>query len=95
MSGIMEAVTKSTHGYFKSVPVVSGLFPLPAIAILPSEVSYLAVLAPNHLALNQQRGHLVVPREAATDEGRFLTGKVKRRVLGKPAQVRQPPLHLS
>jgi hypothetical protein len=48
MSGIMEAVTKSTHGYFKSAPVVNGLFPLPAIAILPSEV------APNHLALNQQ-----------------------------------------
>ena len=54
MSGIMEAVTKSTHGYFKSVPVVSGLFPLLAIAILPSEVSYLAALAANHLALNQQ-----------------------------------------
>jgi hypothetical protein len=54
MSGIMEAVTKSTHGYFKSVPAVSGLFPLPAIAILPSGASYLAALAPNHLALNQQ-----------------------------------------
>jgi hypothetical protein len=33
MSGIMEAVTKSTHGYFKSVPAVSDLFALPAIAI--------------------------------------------------------------
>jgi len=37
MSGIMEAVTKSTHGYFKSVPVVSDLFSLPAIAILYTE----------------------------------------------------------
>jgi hypothetical protein len=33
----MEAVTKSTHGYFKSVPVVSDLFSLPAIAILYTE----------------------------------------------------------
>src|SRR6516164_5463021 len=34
MSGIMEAVTKSTHGYFRSVPVVRGSFSLPAIAVL-------------------------------------------------------------
>src|SRR5262245_36808 len=52
MSGIMEAVTKSTHGYFRSVPVVRGSFPLPAIAVLPREELYLSSLAPSHLALN-------------------------------------------